>query len=149
MGCFDFENDYIEYDKDLKEKCCRNINEIIDCIGKYNGLNRILIIEICMGFSFCKNIYVVWELISNMFCLVEYYYKLIINYVYLDYFCIKSKIFMYLILDLKIYVFKRYKIWFWKVYNFKFIVFFYMLIFNCFFFFYNNRSYNRNVSLKL
>lgn len=132
-GCLDFENDYTEHDKDLKEKCCRNINETTDCTGKYNGPNRTLIIETCMGLSLCKNIHVVWESTSNMSCSAEHHYKSTTNYAYLDYFCIKSKIFMYLILDLKIYVLKRYKIWFRKVHNFKFTVFSHMLTFNCFF----------------
>lgn len=147
-GCLDFENDYTEHDKDLKEKCCRNINETTDCTGKYNGPNRTLIIETCMGLSLCKNIHVVWESTSNMSCSAEHHYKSTTNYAYLDYFCIKSKIFMYLILDLKIYVLKRYKIWFRKVHNFKFTVFSHMLTFNCFFLLHNNRSHNRNASSK-
>lgn len=147
-GCLDFENDYTEHDKDLKEKCCRNINETTDCTGEYNGPNRTLIIETCMGLSLCKNIHVVWESTSNMSCSAEHHYKSTTNYAYLDYFCIKSKIFMYLILDLKIYVRKRYKIWFRKVHNFKFTVFSHMLTFNCFFLLHNNRSHNRNASSK-
>lgn len=149
-GCLDFENDYTEHDKDLKEKCCRNINETTDCTGKYNGPNRTLIIETCMGLSLCKNIHVVWESTSNMSCSAEHHYKSTTNYAYLDYFCIKSKIFMYmyLILDLKIYVLKRYKFWFRKVHNFKFTVFSHMLTFNCFFLLHNNRSHNRNASSK-
>lgn len=89
-GCLDFENDYTEHDKDLKEKCCRNINETTDCTGEYNGPNRTLIIETCMGLSLCKNIHVVWESTSNMSCSAEHHYKSTTNYAYLDYFCIKK-----------------------------------------------------------
>lgn len=95
-GCFDFENEYTEHDDDLKEKCCRNINKTTDCTSEYNGPNKTLIIETCMGLSLCKNIHVVWESTINMSCSDENHYKPTSNYAYLDYYCIKSKMFVYI-----------------------------------------------------
>lgn len=89
-GCFDFENEYTEHDDDLKEKCCRNINKTTDCTSEYNGPNKTLIIETCMGLSLCKNIHVVWESTINMSCSDENHYKPTSNYAYLDYYCIKK-----------------------------------------------------------